>query len=120
MNANERIKQLRKTLNLTQDTFGNELGITKSSVSRIEAGIINLTEQMAKLICRTYNVDYFWLTEGIGNEMFIKKETDPIKLIAKEHGLTDLEAEIVVEFMKLTAEERAMMVNIIRKLFKER
>ena len=70
MNTSERIKQLRKALNLTQDAFGNELGITKSSVSRIEAGIINLTDQMAKLICRTFNVDYFWLTEGVG-EMFV-------------------------------------------------
>ena len=75
---------------------------------------------MTKAICREFNVDYFWLTEGIGDEMFIKMETDPIKLIAKQHGLTDLEAEIVVEFMKLTSDERAMMVKLIRKVFKDK
>lgn len=117
---NERIKLLRKTLGLSQEAFGKKIGITKASISRIEKEDRNPSEQTIKSICREFGVDYFWLTEGIGNEMFIKKETDPIKLVAKEHGLTDLEAEIVVEFMKLTAEERAMMVNIIRKLFKER
>ena len=52
--------------------------------------------------------------------MFIKMETDPIKLIAKQHGLTDLEAEIVVEFIKLQPEEREAMIKIIGKLFKNK
>lgn len=117
---NDRVKVLRKELGLTLEKFGQHLGVGKTAINKIEKGENNVTEQMTKAICREFNVDYFWLTEGIGNEMFIKKETDPIKLVAKEHGLTDLEAEIVVEFMKLTAEERAMMVNIIGKLFKNK
>lgn len=115
-----RIKRLRKTLNLTMEEFGKRLGVTRTAISNIENGHRNLTEQMAKSICREFNVDYFWLTEGIGDEMFIEKTTDPIKLVAKEYGLTDLEAEIVIEFMKLTPNEREMMINIIRKLFKNK
>ncbi len=117
---NERIKRLRTTLGLSQEAFGEKIGITRASISNMEKGTRNPSDQTIKSICREFNVDYFWLTEGIGDEMFIKKETDPIKLVAKEYGLTDLEAEIVVEFMKLTAEERAMMVNVIKKLFKDR
>lgn len=120
VNVNERIKKIRKTLGLSQRDFGSRLGISDTAVSKLEKGDRNPSEQTIKSICREFNVDYFWLTEGIGNEMFIKKETDPIKLIAKQHGLTDLEAEIVVEFMKLTSDERAMMVNIIRKLSKDK
>lgn len=117
---NDRVKVLRKELGLTLEKFGQHLGVGKTAINKIEKGENNVTEQMTKAICREFNVDYFWLTEGIGETMFIEKETDPIKLVAKEHGLTDLEAEIVVEFMKLTAEERAMMVNVIKKLFKDR
>lgn len=107
-------------LGLTLEKFGQHLGVGKTAINKIEKGENNVTEQMTKAICREFNVDYFWLTEGIGDEMFIKMETDPIKLIAKQHGLTDLEAEIVVEFMKLTSDERAMMVKLIRKVFKDK
>jgi len=117
---NDRVKELRKELGLTLEKFGQHLGVGKTAINKIEKGENNVTEQMTKAICREFNVDYFWLTEGIGDEMFIKMETDPIKLIAKQHGLTDLEAEIVVEFMKLTSDERAMMVKLIRKVFKDK
>ncbi len=117
---NDRVKVLRKELGLTLEKFGQHLGVGKTAINKIEKGENNVTEQMTKAICREFNVDYFWLTEGIGDEMFIKMETDPIKLIAKQHGLTDLEAEIVVEFMKLTSDERAMMVKLIRKVFKDK
>lgn len=70
MNPNERIKELRKSLSLSQEAFGERLGITKASVSRLESGVHGLSTRTAKLICRTFNVDYFWLTEGAG-EMFI-------------------------------------------------
>ena len=117
---NDRVKVLRKELGLTLEKFGQHLGVGKTAINKIEKGENNVTEQMTKAICREFNVDYFWLTEGIGDEMFIKMETDPINLIAKQHGLTDLEAEIVVEFMKLTSDERAMMVKLIRKVFKDK
>lgn len=117
---NERIKRLRTTLGLSQEAFGEKIGITRASISNMEKGTRNPSDQTIKSICREFNVDYFWLTEGIGDEMFIKKETDPIKLIAKQHGLTDLEAEIVVEFIKLQPEEREAMIKIIGKLFKNK
>ena len=120
MTQGERVKKVRKFLGLTLDKFGEKLGVTKQTISRIENNINNVTEQMAKSICREFNVDYFWLTEGIGDEMFIEKTTDPIKLIAKEYELTDLEAqlvEIMIKFIKLTPSEREEMIKAIRELF---
>ena len=120
MNIHERLKQLRDELNLTTRAFGAAINMSGGAITNMEKGTRNPSDQTIKSICREFNVDYFWLTEGIGSEMFIKKETDPIKLVAKEYGLTDLEAEIVAEFMKLTSDERAMMVKLIRKVFKDK
>lgn len=53
MTQGERVKELRKTLNLTLEKFGEKLGIQKSAVSKIERGENNLTEQMAKSICQS-------------------------------------------------------------------
>ena len=43
---NERIKELRKYLHLTQDEFGEKLGIKKSAVSKIEKGENGATDQI--------------------------------------------------------------------------
>ena len=56
MEISDRVKELRKTLNLSRRSFGNKLGITKASVSRIENGVFNLTSQLSKLICKEFNV----------------------------------------------------------------
>lgn len=118
MTQGERVKVIRKSLGLTLEKFGDKLGITKSSVSRIEAGIINLTEQMAKAICRTYNVNYLWLTKGIG-DMFIE-ENNLIKLVAKEYSLSDLEEKIVTNFVKMPPNKREIMVNAFKELFENK
>ena len=64
MTQNERVKEIRKALGLTLEKFGEKVGVTKQTVSRIENGINNLTEQMTKSICREFNVDYIWLVES--------------------------------------------------------
>ena len=46
MTQGERIKEIRKDLNLTLEKFGEKVGVTKQTVSRIENGINNLTDQM--------------------------------------------------------------------------
>lgn len=72
---NERVKELRKTLGLTLDKFGERLGVTKQTVSRIENGINNVTDQMFKSICREFNVREEWLRNGEG-EMFVQMNRD--------------------------------------------
>lgn len=53
---NKRVKELRKYLGLTLEKFGERIGVTKVTISRIENGINNVTEQMFKSICREFNV----------------------------------------------------------------
>lgn len=75
MTQGERVKEIRKNLGLTLEKFGEKVGVTKQTVSRIENGVNNLTEQMTKSICREFGVDYIWLTSGDG-EMFVETDDD--------------------------------------------
>jgi transcriptional regulator with XRE-family HTH domain len=75
MSQGERIRNLRKSLNLTMEKFGERLGVSKASISNIENGNRNLTEQMTKSICREFGVDYIWLTTGDG-EMFVDNDDE--------------------------------------------
>ena len=75
MTQNERVKEVRKTLGLTIEKFGDRLGIKKAAVSKIEKGENSLTDANIKAICREFSVDYMWLTTGEG-EMFVETDDD--------------------------------------------
>ena len=56
MTQGERVRTIRKhpNVNLTLEKFGEKLGVGKTAVSKVERGQVNLTEQMAKSICREF------------------------------------------------------------------
>ena len=64
---NERIKELRKSLELTLDKFSERIGISKGALSNIELGKRSVTDQMFKSICREFNVNEEWLRDGVGD-----------------------------------------------------
>ena len=71
----ERIREVRKSLDLTLEKFGERLGVKKNAISALENGRNSLTDQMTKAICREFHVDYIWLTSGEG-EMFVESDDD--------------------------------------------
>lgn len=80
MTQGERVKEVRKSLSLTLEKFGEKIGMKKSSISQVENNKNALTEQVAKAICREYHVDYVWLTTGEG-EMFLDSEVTTVERI---------------------------------------
>lgn len=66
----ERVKELRKTLKLTQREFANRIGMKQNSIGQIEIGR-NPSDQTIISICREFNVNESWLRTGEG-EMFIE------------------------------------------------
>ena len=71
----ERIREVRKSLDLTLEKFGERLGVKKNAISALENGRNSLTDQMTKAICREFGVDYIWLTTGEG-EMFVESDDE--------------------------------------------
>lgn len=71
---NDRIKELRKAMNLSQEKFGELLGITKSGVSDIESGRRKVTDQHVIMLANN-GVSEEWLRTGKGS-MFIPKSKD--------------------------------------------
>ena len=75
MPENERIKAIRKALNLTQDDFGAAIGLKRSAISLIEGGTNAVTNQVRTAICREFGVREAWLRDGSG-EMFREQSRD--------------------------------------------
>lgn len=62
---NKRIKEIRIRLNLSQEEFGNSIGLSKSGISNIENGTRSVTPKHIKLIGLVYNINESWLKTGI-------------------------------------------------------
>lgn len=71
----ERLKQIRKTLNLTQQEFANKINLSRSAYANVESGVTNLTERNIVLICKELNINENWLRNGEG-EMFSELNSD--------------------------------------------
>ena len=112
----ERVKCLRAILELSQEAFGNKLGVTKTAISRIEKAERSLTDQMAKAICREFNVNWAWLTEGIG-DMFSDLPETLLDEVAEEYDLDDTDKLLVKRYMRLSHEKRAVIKEYLESVF---
>ena len=65
----ERLKLLRKELDLTQQAFADKLNITRANIAGYETGSRNPSDAVISLICKQFNVNEQWLRTGVG-EMF--------------------------------------------------
>lgn len=68
---NERVKELRTALGLSQEELGKRIGVTRGAISRIENGTNNLTPSLSKSICREFSISEEWLRTGSGS-MFVE------------------------------------------------
>lgn len=117
MTQNERVKEIRKTLGLTLEKFGERIGVTRGSMSNIENGNRNLTEQMTKSICREFSVDYMWLTTGEG-EMFIDTDDDFIERIDRIMAGEDEARKNLFKFMlELSDEDIVALDRLMKKSY---
>lgn len=116
MTSGQRVKLIRKELGLTLEKFGDKLGVTKQTISRIENNINNLTEQLAKSICREFKVNYVWLTEGTG-EMFSNLPETLLDEVSEEYNLDDMDKLLVKRYMELSSDKRNVIKEYLQSVF---
>lgn len=110
---NERIKELRKALHLSQSQFGKKLCVTGPAISRIEKGDRAVTDQMAKAICNEFNVNPDWLYNGTG-EMLREFPSPLMEQLTEKFKLDELEQELIQDYLSLDIEERQMIARFLR------
>lgn len=118
MTQSERVKEIRKTLDLTMEKFGEKLGVGKTAISNIESGNRNLTEQMSKAICREYNVNYDYLVYGEG-EMFDNLPQTIVDELCAQYDLNDFDKALVEMYVSLPAGSRERIKEYMKQLVKK-
>lgn len=112
---NERLKEIRKALSLSQEAFGKKLGITGAGVSKIESGDRNLTEQMILAVCREFNISEEWLRNGNG-DMFLDFTEDEFARAAASLSNDSFVRSLIVEYWKLDDDSKKLFRDFILKL----
>ena len=73
--VNERIKELRSRVGLTQEEFSSKIGLSRNFIAQIETGTKKPSERTIFDICEKFNVNQDWLRNGNG-EMFVELSKD--------------------------------------------
>jgi transcriptional regulator with XRE-family HTH domain len=115
-----RIKEVRKDNKLTQEQFGQKIGLKDSAVSMLERNDRSLTESVAKNIMTQFNVNELWLKRGEGDkynqELIRQKEF--LESISSGVAFTNRNIDRFIEKIKLLeAAEQEELLDIMDKLW---
>lgn len=120
--ANQRIHILRKSLGLSQEQFGEKLGVSKTSISLLESNKTTLSRQLRLAILREFNVNPDWLDNG--NEPMFNRITTNKQLmefitdVARSQD-SDIRKQILLKLSKLSPEQWDSIIEIFEALKKQ-
>mgnify|MGYP002520430417 CR=1 FL=1 len=117
----ERIRAVRRALDLTQTEFGRRIGMKQNTIALIEGGR-NTSDQTLKAICREFNVSEEWLRDGRG-EMFLPKTRDEelAEFFGNVQGIgpESFKRRFVAMLSRLDEEDWVLLEQMAEKLLAE-
>ncbi len=103
----ERIKRIRKLFDLTQQEFGNRIGVKRNTIATYESGRNNPVDSVVSLICREFDICEEWLRTGEG-EMFRPEPSGELDLLAEKYNLTNMDYIFIEKLLKDKKARNAM------------
>lgn len=122
MTIGERVKELRKQVNLTQQAFADRLNLKRNTVGSYEVNVVEPSDRTISDICREFNVNETWLRTGEG-EMF-NQITQSEKLAAFLADITaneedSFKRQFLEVLAELEPEDWKFLERMARKLQKK-
>ena len=112
---NERIKKLRKVLDLTQQEFADKIGVKRNTIATYEIGRNVPLDAVIVLICREFNVSETWLRTGEG-DMFLPSPNGVLDELVQKYGLSTRGKVIVEKFLDLNPDVQEAVAVYIEKV----
>lgn len=111
----ERIIQIRKIMGLTQEEFGNKIGLARTGVAGIENGSRVIHERHIKLILSAFpGISEKWFRTGQG-EMLVSKDDEASRLVER-YGFSDLIGRLLSVYEDLSSLQQEAVLEYARKL----
>ena len=113
---NERLKEARKFLKLSQKTVASKLGVSQNAISWNEKNGNNVSDSTIKSFSAILGISEIWLRTGSGPMLNSKEDVSIDQLIQEAHA-TDLEIEILKAYFELDYDVRQGILNYFKDKF---
>lgn len=115
LNLGDRIKKVRKELDLTQQKFADQIGTTQNALTGYETGRRNPSAAAINNICKTFNVSEKWLRTGEGEMFHPLSADDELSQVFSAIAASDDELikRIIRAYWKLDDREKAAVKKLI-------
>lgn len=112
MTVNDRIKEVRKKFNLTQEELGEKLGVSRGIIKNIEYNVVDASTKPLLLtsICSTFGISREWLENG-DDEMLAKTSSTVIDEICEKLNLNDFGKRALIAYLKLSEDEQNVLAK---------
>ena len=119
ISMNNRIRAIRKSMNLSQTAFGSKIGVGLGVIKNLEQGKTQLTSPLFELFCNIFNVNPNWLITGEG-EMFVDSSNNSsLSSLRQEYDLSDDAIKVIQNFIQMTPNEQSSLIQTLKKLLNE-
>lgn len=110
---NERLRKLRRYLDLTQQEFADRIGSKRNTIAKYETDANTPSAAVISLICREFNVNEEWLRSGNGEMFNAPQKSDLVAKAAVLLGEQDPVFEAFVDtYSKLDPANRKVLLDI--------
>lgn len=120
---NERLKKLRRSLDLTQQEFADKIGSKRNTIAKYETGTNAPSTAVISLICREFNVNEEWLRDGQGDMFKSLDRQDQIAQLTADlfKGEKDsFKERLILALAGLNESEWELLEQIAEKIAKEK
>lgn len=114
MEVHEKIRKLRKQLNLSQEQFAEKLGISRSNLCNLELGRVAVTDRMKKQICTEFSVNPHWLSEDCLDEEMFAKNLNLIDQLVHDFHLSEKDRSLLLMYTSMTESERKALYTVAK------
>jgi transcriptional regulator with XRE-family HTH domain len=116
VSVNDRLKEIRTTLKLSQRQFCKEIYLSQSFYARIEQGLVKANNRTIQLVMYRYNISKEYLLNGKG-DMFNKTPSN-VKLQQITEIFTELN-DLFQDYILLQIKELLRVQKVQKKTKKE-
>ena len=117
---NERIRILRKSLDMTQEEFSSKIGLSRNFIAQIETGAKIPSDRTIKDICREFNINEDWLRYG--TEPMKVPQTDKLStyLAQISMGNDDFIKDLIEVYMELDQTSKEALKEIANRMVEKK
>lgn len=112
----DRIRKLRKALDLTQKDFAERIGMKSNTIATYEMGRAIPSDPTINNICKEFSVNESWLRSGDG-EMFVPSPTSELDALAARYPQMTHETYVLIEkLVGLSVSDQNVIMGFLREV----